>query len=596
MGSLALYGQVLRRMRPYLGRLLVAVAGVMLASSAEVLKPWPLKIVIDNVLGGGPVANRWIPAMTRGELLLAACAALVAIYAILGIINVVNNYLTISIGQRMVNDLRGRLFDHLQRLSLAFHRRREIGDLMVRITYDTFSVQTIAMNGFFPVLASFVLLGGMFAVMIRIDATLTIVALAVVPLLFVLITSISGRIDRLASASRVKESTMYTVAHRALSAIHVVQAFTREESSYREFVGASNESLGENLRLYTFQTLYSGGVGVMIAIGTACVIYLGARHVLEARLSIGDLIVFTTYLASLYAPVNQIFQTYGQVEGAKAGLRRCLELLAIDPEIKDAPGARELGRVRGEIEFDRVVFGYEPGHPVLSGISFSARPGQKIAIVGPSGAGKTTMASLMARFYDPQSGAIRIDGVDVREATLASLRRNIAMVMQPPLVLGGTLELNIAFGNPEVAEAAVARAAAMARLEPVIAKLPNGLDENVGAGGHTLSEGEAQRVTIARALVKDAPILIMDEPTSALDTETEALVLAAVEEAMRGRTTLVIAHRLSTIQNADRILVLRDGVIEESGTFAELRARGGFFNHLYDMQAWSGAAAGGSRA
>jgi ATP-binding cassette subfamily B protein len=593
MGSLALYGQVLRRMRPYLGRLLVAVAGVMLASSAEVLKPWPLKIVIDNVLGGAPVANRWIPAMTRGELLLAACAGLVAIYAILGIINVVNNYLTISIGQRMVGDLRARLFDHLQRLSLGFHRRREIGDLMVRITYDTFSVQTIAMNGFFPVLAALVLLGGMFAVMIRIDAVLTIVALAVVPLLFILITSISGRIDRLASASRVKESTMYTVAHRALSAIHVVQAFTREESSYREFVGASSESLGENLRLYTFQTLYSGGVNVMIAIGTACVIYLGARHVLEARLSIGDLIVFTTYLASLYAPVNQIFQTYGQVEGAKAGLRRCLELLAIDPEIKDAPGARELGRVRGEIEFDRVVFGYEPGHPVLSGISFSARPGRKIAIVGPSGAGKTTMASLMARFYDPQSGAIRIDGVDLREATLASLRRNVAMVMQPPLVLGGTLRLNIALGNPKVAEAAIARAAAMARLEPIIATLPNGLEEKVGAGGQTLSEGEAQRVTIARALVKDAPILIMDEPTSALDTETEALVLAAVEEAMRGRTTLVIAHRLSTIQNADRILVLRDGVIEESGTFAELRAHGGFFNHLYDMQAWS--AAGGSR-
>ena len=596
MGSLALYGQVLRRMRPYAGRLLIAVVGVMLASSAEVLKPWPLKIVIDNVLGGAPVELRWIPAMTRGELLLSACAGLVAIYAILGVINVINNYLTISIGQMMVNDLRARLFDHLQRLSLAFHRRREIGDLMVRITYDTFSVQTIAMNGFFPVLAAMVLLGGMFAVMIRIDATLTIVALAIVPLLFVLITSISGRIDRLASASRVKESTMYTVAHRALSAIHVVQAFTREESSYREFVGASNESLGENLRLYTFQTLYSGGVSVMIAVGTAWVIYLGARHVLEGRLSIGDLIVFTTYLASLYAPVNQIFQTYGQVEGAKAGLRRCLELLAIDPEIKDTPGARTLARVRGEIEFDQVVFGYEPGHPVLSGVSFSARPGQKIAIVGPSGAGKTTMASLLARFYDAQSGAIRIDGIDVREASLASLRRNIAMVMQPPLVLGGTLRLNIAFGNPEVAEAAIVRAAAMARLEPVIAKLPNGLDEAVGGGGHTLSEGEAQRVTIARALVKDAPILIMDEPTSALDTETEALVLAAVEEAMRGRTTLVIAHRLFTIQNADRILVLRDGMIAESGTFAELRARGGFFNHLYDMQAWSGAAAGGSRA
>jgi len=595
MGSLALYAQVLRRMRPYLGRLCVAVIGVMVASSAEVLKPWPLKLVIDNVLGGAPLRNRLIASMPRGELLAWACAALVVIYALSGIVSVVNNYLTISIGQAMVNDLRARLFDHLQRLSMSFHRRREIGDLMVRIAYDTFSVQAIAMNGFFPVLASIVLLGGMFAVMVRMDAELTMVALAVVPPLFMLIMSTSGRIDRLASASREKESRMYTVAHRALSAVGVVQAFTREASSQREFVGASAASLGENLRLYTFQTLYSGGVNVMIAAGTACVIYLGARHVQSGRLTLGDLIVFTTYLASLYAPVNQIFQTYGQVEGAKAGLRRCLELMAIDPEIKDRPDARALGRVQGEIDFDNIVFGYEPGRPVLNGVSIGARPGEKIAIVGPSGAGKTTMALLLARFYDPQSGAIRIDGVDLRAATLESLRRNIAMVMQPPLLLGATLRLNLGFGNPGVTETAILRAAAMARLDPVIAKLPRGLDETVGAGGHSLSEGEAQRVAIARALVKDAPILIMDEPTSALDTETEALVLAAVEEAMRGRTTVVIAHRLSTIQNADRIVVLRDGVIQESGTFAELRARGGFFNHLYDIQAWSGPAAGGAR-
>jgi len=492
--------------------------------------------------------------------------------------------------------LRARLFDHLQRLSLSFHRRRAIGDLMLRITYDTFSVQTIAMNGLFPVLSSLALLAGMFAVMVKMDAELTLVALAVVPMLFGLIASISGRIERVAGGARAKESRLYTVAHRALSAIHVVQAFTREPELHREFVQSSSESLGENLRLYLFQTLYSGAVNVMTALGTAVVIYLGARHVLDGTLTLGELIVFITYLASLYLPINQIFQTYGQVEGAKAGLRRCLELLDIDPEIKDRSGARPLERARGEIEFDRVVFAYEPGRPVLKGISFKARPGLKIAIVGPSGAGKTTMASLLARFYDPQQGAIRIDGRDIRDLTLASLRGNISMVMQPPLVLGDTVRLNIAFGKPGVTAAQIERAAEMARLGPVLANLAGGLDEEVGPGGHNLSEGEAQRVTIARALVKDAPILIMDEPTSALDSETESLVLAAVEEAMRGRTTLVIAHRLSTIQNADRILVVRDGVIEEEGTFAELRARGGYFNHLYDLQLWSGAAAAVSRA
>ncbi|HUO03908.1 MAG TPA: ABC transporter ATP-binding protein [Candidatus Binataceae bacterium] len=587
MGTFEIYGHAIRRMRPYLGRLAIAIVGVMLASTAEVLKPWPLKVVIDNVLRGEPVHSTAIPPLPPAALLSAACASLVIIYALLGLLNVLTNYLTISIGQRMVNDLRARMFDHLQRLSLSFHRRREIGDLMVRIAYDTYSIQTIGMNGLFPVMSSLVLLTGMFAVMIRMDVAMTLVALAVIPLLILLIMSISGRIDRIAGATRVKESRLYTVAHGALAAIHVVQAFTHEGESYREFVESSSESLGATLRLYTLQTIYSGTVNVMIACGTAAVIYLGARHVMSGALTIGGLVVFTTYLASLYAPINQIAQTIGQVEGAKAGLRRCLELLEIDPEIKDRPGATAVARVHGDIEFDGVAFGYEPGRPVLKGVEFKARQGETIAIVGPSGAGKTTMASLVARFYDPEAGTVRIDGRDIKSVTLDSLRGNIAMVLQPPLVLADTVRGNIAFGRPGVSEADVMRAAEQANLGPVLARLPKGLDELVGQGGHSLSEGEAQRVTIARALLKDAPILIMDEPTSALDAESEALVLAAVRVAMRDRTTLVIAHRLSTIQDADRILVLRDGTIVEQGTYKELLAMGGFFSHLQSLQTWS---------
>jgi ATP-binding cassette subfamily B protein len=590
-GTLGIYGEVFRRMRPHLARFFAAIAAVALAAAMEVLKPWPLKIVIDNVLRGEALRTTWLAPYSPSELLIAACVGLVTIYLLAGILTVINNYVTISIGQRMVNDLRGQLFFHLQRLSLSFHRRREIGDLMVRIAYDTFSIQTITMNGVFQILSSVVLLGGMFVVMLRIDVELTLIALAVVPLLVILIASISGTIDRLATGARVKESRLYTVAHRALAAIHVVQAFTREAESYREFVESSTESLGENLRLYTFQTVYAGAVNVLIAAGTALVVYVGALHVISARLTIGDLIVFTSYLASLYAPINQIFQTYGLVESAKAGLRRCLELLEIDPEIKDRAGAHALGRVRGDVQFDNIVFAYQPDHPVLKGIGFTARAGETIALVGPSGAGKTTMASLAMRFYEPQRGAIRIDGNDLREITLESLRKNIAVVLQPPLVLGDSLRANVAIGRPGAGEEEIRRACAMARLEPVIAKLPHGLDEQVGQGGHSLSEGEAQRVTIARALLKDAPILIMDEPTSALDTETESLVLAAVQAAMRGRTTLVIAHRLSTIQNADRILVLRDGMIEEQGTFAELLSRGGFFSYLYNLQSWNKEAA-----
>ena len=485
----------------------------------------------------------------------------------------------------MVNDLRGQLFDHLQRLSLGFHRRREIGDLMVRIVYDTFAIQTITMNGIFQILVVNPAVRDVLRDD-RIDVTMTLIALGVIPMLVILIASVSGTIDRLATEARIKESALYTVAHRALASIHVVQAFTREAESYREFVRSSSESLGENLRVYTFQSIYAGGVSVVIAIGTALVMYFGALHVMRAELTIGGLIVFTSYLASLYAPINQIFQTYGQVQGAKAGLRRCLELLAIDPDIKDRASARAIGRVRGDIEFQDVVFSYEAANPVLKGISFTAKAGESIAIVGPSGAGKTTMASLVMRFYEPQQGTIKIDGRDLREVTLESLRKNIAVVLQPPLVLGDTLRANIAIGKPGASDDDIRHAAAMARLEPVLAKLPRGFEEQVGQGGHSLSEGEAQRVTIARALLKDAPILIMDEPTSALDTETESLVLAAVQEAMRGRTTLVIAHRLSTIQNADRILVLRDGVIEEQGSFQELISRGGFFSYLYNLQAW----------
>ncbi|HTT74959.1 MAG TPA: ABC transporter ATP-binding protein [Candidatus Binataceae bacterium] len=594
MSGIKLYLQVFRRMRPHLWRLAIALAAVALTSAGEVLKPWPLKIVIDDVLRHGVIANALLASLTRPELLMAACGALVVLYVALAILTVTNNYITIAIGQRMVNELRAQMFDRLQRLSLSFHRRREIGDLMVRIAYDTFSLQTIAMNGIFPVVSSLVMLAGMVFVMFKMDVTLTLAAVAVVPMLIVLMIAVSRRIDRLASGARIKESRLYTVAHQALAAIHVVQAFTREEESYREFVQSSSESLSETLKLYIFQTFYAGAVNVMIAVGTAVVIYIGVLHAESGKLTIGDLIVFTTYLASMYAPVNQVFQTYGLIEGAKAGLKRCLELIDIEPEIKDRTNARVLGRASGYIEFDNVVFSYDASRPVLKSISFRAEPGQTIAIVGPSGAGKTTMASLAARFYDPASGTVRIDGIDIRELTLASLRGNIAMVLQPPMVLAGTMRSNIALGRPLAAERQIEQAASMARLGSLIDRLPHGLDEIVGQGGHALSEGEAQRVTIARALLKDAPVLIMDEPTSALDTETESLVLDAIGELMRGRTTLVIAHRLSTIQNADLILVLRDGLIAESGSFAELLSQRGFFSYLYDLQSWGGQKAAGA--
>ena len=364
----------------------------------------------------------------------------------------------------------------------------------------------------------------------------------------------------------------------------MLSTFTRESESYQQFVQSSSESLDQTLRVYVFQNSTAGGVSLLIAVGTAVVIYIGALHVISGKLTTGGLIVFITYLASLYQPVNQIFQTYGSVQNAKAGFRRCLRTNRDRTRSKRHPGARALSQVRGEIDFDNVVFGYDPAKPVLKGVSFHARAGETVAIVGPSGAGKSTMASLLMRFYEQQQGVIRIDQQDTRAASLRSLRGCIGTVLQPPMVLGASIRANIAIGKPAAAEREIRAAAEAARLGSLLAKLPAAFDEVVGPGGHNLSEGEAQRLTIARALLKDAPVPIMDEPTSALDTETEMMVMAAVQGAMRGRTTIVIAHRLTTIQNADRILVLRDGVIVEQGPFPELVSRDGFFNYLYNLQ------------
>ena len=587
MNTFRLYSEVLRRMRKYWPRLLAVIAALLFLSMLETAKPWPLKVVIDHVLTDQALRLKWLGLVSRSQLLLGCCVALVLLYLMIGLINIASNYVTISIGQRMVNDLRAELFDHLQRLSLSFHRRREIGDLMVRVAYDTMSVQTISMNGLFQILSAGAMLAAMFYVMVQMDVVLTLAALAIIPILLILIVSVSSTIDRLSTNARIKESRLYTVAHQALAAIHVVQAFTREPESYQQFVRSSSESLEQTLKVYVFQTIYAGGVSVLIAAGTATVIYLGAQHVMSGALTIGGLIVFITYLASLYQPVNQIFQTYGLVENAKASLRRCVELLQVEPDVSDRPYAPPLRAEHGEIEFEDVVFGYDPMHPVLKGISFHANAGQTLAIVGPSGAGKTTMASLLMRFYEPQSGTIRIDKQDTRFVTLKSVRSGVAMVLQPPLVLGTTVRANVALGNPAASERQIRSAIETARLTALVAKLPGGLDELVGPGGHNLSEGEAQRLTLARALLKDAPILIMDEPTSALDAETESMVMSAVQAVMRGRTSMVIAHRLSTIQNADRILVLRDGRIVEQGTFAELVSSGGFFSYLYNLQAWN---------
>jgi ATP-binding cassette subfamily B protein/subfamily B ATP-binding cassette protein MsbA len=579
---------MLKKLLPYLAayrwRVAWALVQVFLIAGFELIKPWPLQIVIDDVLGGKkigvPVASSWGPE----ALLTLACLGVVVAYIGSGGITLWHNYTTIRVGQSMVNDLRGALYAHLQRLSLAYHGRQRVGDLLYRITADSFAVQTMVMNGVLPILSALILLAGMLLVLFPLDPVLTLLALTVVPVLFVLISAFNRKIVVVAGDVRERESRVYSLVQWGMSAIKVVQAFAKEDEEHSRFMGASRESLRATLRLYTWQTLYSGAVNVVIAIGTALVIYAGARAVMSGKLTVGQLVVFISYLAQLYLPINQITQSWGLIAGAVIGARRVFEVLETEADLKD--GARELPAegARGEVRWRGVAFRYRSDTPVLEGIDMTVAAGATIAVVGPTGAGKSTLLGLLPRFFDPTGGAVEIDGVDVREYTLRSLRNQIGMVLQPPLIFPLSVRDNIAYGRPGAAGAAIERAARLARIHDTVMALPQGYETSLGEGGAALSEGEKQRITIARALLRDAPILILDEPTSALDVETEALVMAGIEELMHGRTTFIIAHRLSTVRRCDRIIVLRDGGIAEQGNFTELVRRGGVFADYYRTQ------------
>jgi ATP-binding cassette subfamily B protein/subfamily B ATP-binding cassette protein MsbA len=528
-------------------------------------------------------------------LLLLGCLLLVLVYALLGAGNVIGNYITINLGQRLVNDFRAELHAHLQRLSLAFHSRREVGDLLYRLTSDTYAIQALTMNGVFPVLTSLVLLVGMTVIMLRLDWLLTLVSLGIIPVLMGSMRWLTRRITTLATDMRVKESALLSRAQRGLGAIRVIQAFTTEEDEHRQFVASSTASLDSNLRFYTFQSLFTAFISVVMAGGTALVLWVGAMHVLAGQLTIGSALVFLAYLNSLYGPLSTLLQTWGLIQGGRVSAERVFEILETAPDLVD--GRRNLTRseVRGAISFEGVVFGYDSTRLVLKGIDFHAQPGSLVAIVGATGAGKTTLVSLIPRFYDPTGGCVRLDGTDIRDFQLRALRQQVGMVLQPPLIFPTSVRANIAYGRPDATNEQIEWAAGLAQLGDFLARLPQGLDTVVGEGGSTLSAGEQLRITIARAFLRDAPILILDEPTSALDAATEARVMRGLETLMQGRTTFVIAHRLSTVRRADTILVLQNGQIAEQGPFTELVTRGGIFTTLYQMQ-FEGEATEGERA
>jgi ATP-binding cassette subfamily B protein len=565
-----------------------ALAQVFLVAAFELLKPWPLQIVVDYVLGGKTPPSGGLlgdlSSLPTLSLLLFACIAIVIVNFGAGALNLWHNYTTIRVGQSMVNDLRGDLYAHLQLLSLAYHTRQRVGDLMYRITSDSFAVQTMIMNGVLPILSAVILLAGMLIILFPMDPVLTLLSLTIVPALFAVIAAFNRKIVDVATEVRDLDSRVYSLVQWGMAAIKVVQAFTKEEEEHRRFMGASRESLRATLKLYSWQTLYSGAVNVLIGIGTAVVVYAGARAVLSGNLTLGQLVVFIAYLAQLYEPINKITQSWGLIAAARVGAQRVFEVLETEADLKNGTRQFPAEGVRRDIAWRQVAFRYRRDTPVLDDIDFRVEAGSKIAIVGPTGAGKSTMLGLLPRFFDPTSGSVAIDGVDIRDYTLVSLRSQISMVLQPPLIFPLSVADNIAYGKPGADHAAIENAAHMARIHDTIAGMPEGYDTQLGEAGTALSEGEKQRITIARALLRDAPILILDEPTSALDVETEALVMAAIETLMQGRTTFIIAHRLSTVRRCDCIIVLRDGTIAEKGSFAELLRKDGIFAEYYRTQ------------
>ncbi|WP_448265985.1 ABC transporter ATP-binding protein [Nostoc sp. DSM 114159] len=559
----------------------------------NVLKPWPLKLIVDCVLNNQSLPNSvlWLKTLSGSQSDMQLLAWLVAATIVLFLssegVRLIQEYVGAGVGSQMVYDLGAALFDRLQHLSLRFHNQQRAGDLVRRVMTDSICIQNLAMGVFLPVLTSLVNLVAMFGVMWQINQLLSLLSLTIAPLIILLIWVFNQPMTERTYQYQQFEGEIVALSEQTLTAIPIIQAFGREAHEDERFRYLSQKALQAYVRSILAQMQFKVGVGGVTAVGTAAIMAYGGFQVLDGSLSIGSLLVFLSYLASLYVPMATLAYMSSSFASAAASARRVLEVLDTQDGVQDAPDVRPLPvrpvGGRGHVCLEKVTFGYEPNYPVLQEITLEARPGETIALVGATGAGKTTLVSLILRFFDPWQGRVLFDGVDVQSVQLKSLREQIALVLQEPFLLPITIAENIAYGCFNASREAIVKAAQVANADSFIQRLPQGYDTVIGERGATLSGGEKQRLAIARALLKDAPVLILDEPTSALDAQTEFLLLEALERLMAGRTTFIIAHRLSTIQRADRIVVLDRGKVVEMGTHEELLAVSGYYKKLYKL-------------
>lgn len=595
-GGLRRTGETLSDFMPFLkprGRgLLLALVILLVETATSLAQPWPLALTIDYALGDNEIPAFFPDALADPALLIAAIAFLtVMIFTMTRAIAAYRRYLLQRLGQETVFDMRAALYEKVHALGLDFHGRRRTGDTITRVTSDVKEVRSLLVDSVVEVFSSVLILFGMLIVMLLLDWQLTLLALATVPFLFLAVGRYRKALIERMRVVRMKEGAIASVVQESITGIRAVKLFGREEEEMRRFRTESEESLRASVGSAKIEARFSIALGIVGGVGTALVTYFGARQVLAGSLSIGDLTVFVAYLGLFLSPLWALSRQANQIGKSLVSGERIMELLRADPTVREAPNATEAPTFDGRVTFDEVTFSYAAGDdngndelPVLRDVYFDVEAGSRVALVGVSGAGKTTITSLLIRLYDPNEGAIRIDGRDIREFTLKSLRGGVSFVPQEPMLFRASVAENIAYGRPDAERGEIERAARLAGAAGFIERMPEGYETVLAERGDSLSGGQRQRISIARAMIRNSPILVLDEPQSGLDAEAAAAVEESWRELTEGRTTFLISHELRLVRDVDVILFIEDGRIAEAGTHDELLTLKGGYSRLYALQ------------